>query len=277
MNDPIALSARWRFVIEPAARRGHAGRTLGRGAGASLEFEDRRGYVPGDDLRHLDWRAYARTDELLVRRYREEIQPRVEIILDLSRSMTSDELKATTARRLARLIAECARGDHLATRVLGAGDTPLPIEVESIDSNTPHCDGRIDLASALRGAASQLRVSCHVVLISDLLAAFEPRALLSALAARAGTLTVIMVLSPHDADPPNGAYRLMDAESEATLDLALDATAIASYRSRLSQHIGGIAEEVRRSGGRFVSLIASDDLDGLCRGGLQPSRILEPR
>lgn len=277
MNDPVALGARWRFVIEPGARSGHAGRNLGRATGASLEFEDRRAYVPGDDLRHLDWRAYARTDELLVRRYREEIQPRVEVVLDLSRSLASDELKARTARRLARLIVECAHGDHLGARVLGAGDQALPLPIDSIRDDAPAFESRLDLAAALRAAANQLRPSCHVVLISDLLAASEPRALLAPLVARAGTFTAILVLSSFDSRPESGAYRLVDSESEHTLDLALDAAAIEHYRARLSRHIAGMAEETRRSGGRFVSLVADDDLDSLCRLALQPARIVAPR
>jgi uncharacterized protein (DUF58 family) len=41
---------------------GRSGELLGRGAGSSLEFQEYRQYVPGDDIRHLDWAAYARTD-----------------------------------------------------------------------------------------------------------------------------------------------------------------------------------------------------------------------
>ena len=68
---------------------GRDGDQLGRGTGASLEFQDRRSYVAGDDLRHLDWRAYARTDQLMLRLYREEILPHVEIVVDASRSMAT--------------------------------------------------------------------------------------------------------------------------------------------------------------------------------------------
>ena len=65
--------------------------------GSSLEFQDRRLYEAGDDVRHLDWRAFARTDELFVRQYREEIQPRLELLIDDSRSMAVTETKAQLA------------------------------------------------------------------------------------------------------------------------------------------------------------------------------------
>src|SRR5688572_6917418 len=88
----------------PAA--GRSGELLGRGAGSSLEFQEYREYMPGDDIRHLDWGAFARSDTLMVRLYREEISPRTEILLDASRSMTSGgQIKPRIARQLAALFA----------------------------------------------------------------------------------------------------------------------------------------------------------------------------
>src|SRR5438552_4721517 len=88
----------------PAA--GRTGELLGRGTGSSLEFQEYRQYIPGDDIRHLDWGAYARFDTLMVRLYRDEISPRTEILLDASRSMNSGgEVKPRVARQLAVLLA----------------------------------------------------------------------------------------------------------------------------------------------------------------------------
>ena len=66
---------------------GRTGELLGRGTGSSLEFQEYREYVPGDDIRHVDWAAFARSDALMVRLYREEISPRTEILFDASTSM----------------------------------------------------------------------------------------------------------------------------------------------------------------------------------------------
>src|SRR5277367_6066984 len=85
---------------------GATGELLGRGTGSSLEFQEYREYLPGDDIRHVDWSAYARSDALMVRLYRDEISPRTEILLDASRSMTAGgEAKPRVARQLAALFA----------------------------------------------------------------------------------------------------------------------------------------------------------------------------
>ena len=58
------------------------GELAGRRTGSSIEFQDRKDYTLGDDLRAIDWRAYARTDRLTVKMYREEICPSVEIVVE---------------------------------------------------------------------------------------------------------------------------------------------------------------------------------------------------
>src|SRR5438874_10344599 len=55
--------------------------------GFSVEFSDYRNYQPGDDLRHLDWRLYARNDRLCIKRYMQETNVRFYLVCDISASM----------------------------------------------------------------------------------------------------------------------------------------------------------------------------------------------
>src|SRR5947209_8559997 len=55
--------------------------------GVSVEFADYREYAPGDDLKRLDWRAYARSDKFHIKRYEEDTNLRGTIVLDASASM----------------------------------------------------------------------------------------------------------------------------------------------------------------------------------------------
>src|SRR6478672_1352818 len=55
--------------------------------GLSVEFADYREYSPGDDLKRLDWRAYARSQRYVIKRYEEESNLRATLLLDASRSM----------------------------------------------------------------------------------------------------------------------------------------------------------------------------------------------
>ncbi len=68
---------------------GIAGKRLGRHTGNALEFAEYREYQPGDDLRRLDWSVYARSEQLMVKLFREEIDPRCDLILDHSASMAA--------------------------------------------------------------------------------------------------------------------------------------------------------------------------------------------
>src|SRR5258705_6500973 len=55
--------------------------------GFSVEFSDYRTYQPGDDLRHLDWRLFARSDRLCIKRYMQETNVRFYVVIDTSASM----------------------------------------------------------------------------------------------------------------------------------------------------------------------------------------------
>src|SRR4051812_38038000 len=80
-------AGRYSLGVPRQAPVGHAGGTLSNRSGSSLEFRDHRGYEPGDDLRHIDWNAYARTDQLTIKLFREEVAPVLDVVIDASRSM----------------------------------------------------------------------------------------------------------------------------------------------------------------------------------------------
>src|SRR5215208_607234 len=55
--------------------------------GASIDFAEHRGYVPGDDIRRVDWRLYARTDRYFVKQYEADTNANFAVLLDTSKSM----------------------------------------------------------------------------------------------------------------------------------------------------------------------------------------------
>jgi len=75
--------------------------------GISVEFSEHKEYSPGDDLRHLDWRAYARLDRFYVRQFTKETHANVHLLLDASRSMgyRSEGTKLSKLEFSARLVA----------------------------------------------------------------------------------------------------------------------------------------------------------------------------
>src|SRR6266567_6542110 len=74
--------------------------------GFSVEFSDYRNYQPGDDLRHLDWRLYARNDRLCIKRYMQETNVRFYIVCDTSASMAYRGAQAWGSKlEVARILA----------------------------------------------------------------------------------------------------------------------------------------------------------------------------
>ena len=98
---------------------GTAGNVLGRGTGSSIDFQDHRQYVPGDDPRHINWQAYARTGHYSMKLYREEVTPRIDLVYDVSGSMFLDTAKATIAIHAAAPVKTGAGPRHFALHPSG--------------------------------------------------------------------------------------------------------------------------------------------------------------
>ena len=109
-------------------RRARPAAQLGRLAGESMEFMDHREYQPGDDLRRLDWAAYARSDKMIVKLYRQEVCPHLDIVLDGSRSMAlpdSEKLHASLALAAALSTAAGNTGHSHRVYLTGQGCRPV--------------------------------------------------------------------------------------------------------------------------------------------------------
>ena len=67
-----------------------------------MDFQDHRSYSPGDDPRHINWQAYARTGSYTLKLFREEIRPIVDLVLDVSPSMFFTPEKDKRSTELSR-------------------------------------------------------------------------------------------------------------------------------------------------------------------------------
>lgn len=273
--DALRLAQSWRLALLETPPRGHAGARLGRGTGASLEFQDRRTYALGDDVRHLDWRAYARTDQLLVRQYREEILPRVEILLDVSKSMAIDETKAQLAVDIVAVLSIAAQNEGFHVVVARAGDVPELVDPARFESTGSEFEGRTPWTACLSSAWGALRRGSMRVLVSDFLFPHDASSLVRPIAAQGGGLALIQVLGRRDREPEIGAaLRLTDVETGATRDLVLDRRSVESYRARLSRLTDALEGECRRAGARFASVGDESDIETACRVRLAQAGIL---
>ena len=252
---------RYALGLPRQAPLGAAGAALGHRAGSSLEFKDHREYQPGDDLRHIDWSAYARSDQLTVKVYREEVVPHLDVAVDASRSMALEgSAKAGAALGLAAFFAAAAAnaGHAHAVWLMGAGLRPLgnggarPGLWEDFAF-----DHRGSPADALTQAAPRWRARGTRVLVSDLLWPGEPAAVLRHLADRAASAVVVQVLAEADLEPPEGgSFRLVDSETEEARDLYVDAAAARRYREALAQHQQNWHRACRQFGAVLTTVVA---------------------
>lgn len=259
---------RYALALPQRTPAGGAGAVSGQRAGSSLEFRDYRDYQPGDDLRHVDWSAYARSDQLSVKLYREEVTPHADIVVDGSRSMALEgsAKEAATLALAAFFAAAAANAGYTHTAwVLGAALRPVgngsrpPSFWEGIDFT--HRNGPDWCHGDSRGTAWRPRGMR--LLLSDLLWEGEPLATLRQLMERAAVTVVVQVLAAADARPEEGGnLRLVDAESEQVREIYVDAAALRRYRAALARHQENWHNACRQAGATFTTLVAEDVLRG---------------
>ena len=239
--------ARLRLAVDARRRRG-LGARLGQGPGASLEFHDHRAYTPGDDLRHLDWAVAARTDQLVLRRQRQEVSPRLELLVDGSASMALSPAKAALAAGLAALLAQLAEADGAHPRLWWCG---LQAQASESAWRTLLRQGQCGGASGCEKLTGLIPGS-ERILISDGLCPAGGSAVVRRLGAGAGRLHLVQVLQQVELDPQvQGAVRLEDLEGGVS-EQVVDASMRMAYRERLARH----QEEWRAAlAGRGVGVI----------------------
>jgi uncharacterized protein (DUF58 family) len=267
--------ARYALAAPRRSPQGTAGSQLGRLAGESMEFMDHREYQPGDDLRRLDWAAYARSDKMIVKLYRQEVCPHLDVVIDGSRSMAFDaSQKRRAAVGLAAALSTAAANAGHTHRVFltGRGCQPITGGAEP-PTRWQHLtfDSQESPPESIRMLPPAWRPRGIRVLVSDLLWLGDPLELLTSLGDRAAAVYVIQILAADDAAPPHrGNVRLVDSESGDVEEVFLDATAMSRYRNNLQRHRENWRRSARQVGAVLVPLVAEE----LC-GGWNLSPLVE--
>jgi len=237
--DAFALSMR------EAARGGAGGMRRSRSLGSSVEFSDFRSYSEGDDLRRVDWNAYARFDKLFLKLFLDEQETTLRILLDASGSMRHGEPdKWALALKLAAALAylSLSRYDRVVVAPLSAGRAVVSRtfsgrqafpEVEAfLEAVAPAGETALD-ASAAQVPAGRGRGIC--ILLSDLLTESDWRRGVKSLLFRRQEVALLHILSPEELSPElTGAVRLTDAEGAPPLEIHLTPDALRRYQETLS-------------------------------------------
>jgi uncharacterized protein (DUF58 family) len=270
----VRAAAAFRLAMPRTPVGGRVGERLGSDTGSSLEFQDYRPYAPGDDLRHVDWAAYARSEVLAVRLYRAEVAPCIDLVLDISRSMVVTEQKLRAYGELSGILA-CACASTVAdSRIITTSAVaPQPLHVPEDIERYLGCDASL---SALEEFHLQFRRRSLRVVVSDFLFPHDADVLVSRLARDSALLAIVQLTLREEAEPVvEGGRRLVDVEGGGELDLVIDETAIHDYCARFSRLRLGLSTAARRVGARFAHVVAGTPVRDVARG-LAAAGVLEP-
>jgi uncharacterized protein (DUF58 family) len=241
--------------------------------GASVDFAEHRGYVPGDDIRRVDWKLYARTDRYYIKEYEADSNSNFSVLLDVSKSMGFGS-RGITKLEYGKMLAGCLT--YLVHRQrdrvgLVAFDNDV---VEFVPPSAKHMDVSLHVLDRLKPAnPGSLRAPLHkvaenfgrrglLILISDLYE--EPDAVIDAIGPlrfRGHDMAVFHLLDPAELDfsfREPSAFE--DLETGEQIPIVPDALA-EQYKALVNTHIDALRERFSANRIDYTMLDTSSPLD----------------
>ena len=229
--------------------------------GFSVEFASHRSYVPGDEIRHIDWRVYGRADRYYIKEYEEETNLRTHLLLDCSGSMaypehpgtgrmTKWDYAATLAASLAHLLVHQQDGVGLTLFDIGirqqlpvsTSRASLHVMASTIEANAPR--NQTDMKS-LRYVAGHVPRRGMVVILSDLLTDMDDLIEgLRRLRYERHDVLMLHVLDHDELEFPFTDRTLFEGMEEVDLEVLTDPQ---SLRQSYLEALGAFTNRVRRA------------------------------
>jgi uncharacterized protein (DUF58 family) len=262
------------------------GHNRSRFAGGGQEFLDHRHFHHGDDLRAVNWRAYLRLEKMFLKMFQVEPRVPVRMLLDISESMNSEAgFKFDYARKLAASLCYVGlvRLDTIALRPFsarlgegiqcGGGRHRFSPVLEYLSGLKTQ--GRTDYLEVVRQFISTHPQRGLLIVVSDFLDDAGCEKPLQYLADFGHELLLVQIWADEDRTPPwLGELDLVDAETQAGLQLQFDEAARESYTRAFDSYTAGLQQLALRNGGRYVGLSTGMPIEEIIFGSLVRSRVI---
>ena len=235
-----------RYRIRTPLRRPLPGGRKNRRSGESLDFMELRGYTPGDDLRFVDWKAYARSGRLYTRVWEGEERTRFSFFFDTSASMGLWGKGQYAGRILDTLIKAALPEETYLLTAKGPVHVRRPREYEHLLRDAPK---NVFAAGSLQKAKGQL------LIISDALDQGDWAALARRLQKHSPVL--VHILASQEIEPPPREAEWRDVESGARKRVGRPE--ITRYRAGIQKHLASLRKAFRRYGD-YVGLLVGDEI-----------------
>jgi uncharacterized protein (DUF58 family) len=248
--------------------------------GFSQEFAEYRAYTPGDDLRHVDWNLFARTERCYLKRYRGETNSQLTVLLDASNSMqftSGPPMKMDYARFIAAALFYLAiRNQRDAAGLIVFDDevreyirpSTRPGQLARLFAALEHAEprARTDFGKPLAHFQSFLHRRGIAIVISDFYE--EPETIvrtIEPLRYRGHEVVLFHILDPQEIRPVlKGSALLVDLETGGKLEVVPDYVKT-SYRAKVDAHIENLRSRVRGAGMDYQLLVTDQPLDSALR------------
>jgi uncharacterized protein (DUF58 family) len=271
----LAQLERLELVTRKVFRGRMKGERRSRRKGQSVEFADFRNYVPGDDLRFIDWNLFARLEKLFLKLFLEEEDLHFYALIDASTSMDFGEpTKLHYAKQLAAALGfvGLCRADRVRIETLGAArTTPGPVlrGRHSLWRMLEHLDGiqsgvNVSLASGIKDFCLRSSGKGILVLITDLMDKSGYETALRFLLTQQMDVYVIQVLSPEELDPDiKGDLKLVDCEDQDMAEITVSRPLLDRYKRTLATFLSGARDFCTRRGMNYLMTSTETPVDQL--------------
>lgn len=251
--------------------RGMSGNRKSSQKGSSVEFSDFREYLPGDDIRRIDWNVYGRLDKLYVKQFMEEKEACYHVFLDTSASMDfGGQKKSVMALRLAAVFAWVVLRQLDRIEILTFHDGRLgktaPVTGRSSfqkllnELEAVNFQGKTRINEAVRRSSFHGRGIC--ILISDFLDPEGMEEALRYLKFKRQEVFLLQVLSREEMDfQEEGTLSLEDAETGEQVRVTVTRKTIQAYEETLKQYEQSLQRQAKRYGCEFLQILSDEDLE----------------
>ena len=237
-----------------------------------VKFADFRNYVPGDDLRLIDWNLYARLDQLFLKLFQEEEDLHVYALIDTSESMKfGTPTKLHVAKQMAAALGYIGlcRADRVCVQAMGGEGRRAPVlrgrsglwqMLQYLDSIQ---DGEnISLHDAVKDFSLRNSGTGVVVILSDLMDKQGFESALRMLVGRRMDVYIMHILSPEEIDPPiRGDRRLIDSEDGDETEITVNAYVLERYKQTLQSFLSSIKSFCSRRSIAYLPVRTDQSVD----------------
>jgi len=237
--------------------------------GNGMIFEDHKKYVPGDDIRKMDWKVYARTDELFVKRFENEKSITAHVLVDRSSSMDyGNTNKYDFASKLGLAMAYMVSNTNDRFRFSVFSETVTDISsarrsanmgdlIQTLNELRKTPESRVE--RCITEYSQRIENKSVVVIISDFLTDAEE--IENALKRLKGSEVVLVnLLDSEEMDPEmHGDKILKDPESSSRLRTYLSNKTKEDYRSQLTEHTDELEEIADKYGANYILRSTEDE------------------